>query len=219
MRSFCEFLVDLEWLSRNPARKVRAPRDTSSPTLPFTPDEVKALIDSIEKLSNNNRGSVERARVRARGLVLLLLYSGMRIGDAVKLERSRLGPDGRLLVRMMKTGEPLYVKLGKVAVDALRAIPEESRYFLWSGSAALATAIGSARRTIDCLGKLAGVNAHPHRFRDTFSVELLKSGAALRTVQLLLGHTSIRTTERYYAPWVGAFQDQLDTATAKLKFG
>lgn len=219
VRVFCEYLVDHGLLAANPARKVKAPKSDAMPTLPFTPDEVRAIIAACDQIDNHYGAGIERARLRARALVLLLLYAGFRISDAVKLERSRLGKDGRLLVRMMKTRSPLYVRLPKVAIAALDAIPVESVYFLWSGTAKLDTAIGSARRTIDCLGRMAGINAHPHRFRDTFSVELLKSGASLRTVQLLLGHTSIKTTEKHYAPWVKEFQRELDRATAKLKFG
>jgi integrase len=47
-------------------------------------------------------------------------------------------------------------------------------------------------------------------FRDTFAVELLLSGVPMEDVQILLGHTSIRTTERSYAPWVKARQDRLE---------
>ena len=68
---------------------------------------------------------------------------------------------------------------------------------------------------------LAGVKikGQPHRFRDTFSVSLLSKGEELRTVQLLLGHTSVKTTEKHYAPFVESFQRVLDAATAKLDFG
>jgi len=74
-------------------------------------------------------------------------------------------------------------------------------------------------RAIYRVCKLAGVKGHPHQFRDTFAVELLKRGEDIRTVQLLLGHDSVRTTEKHYAPWVDAFQVRLDAATAKLEFG
>lgn len=218
VRAFCEFAVSHDWLPSNPARRVKSPRDTGLPTMPFSPDEVSALLTACGQISNNNEAGIERARLRARALVLLLLYSGLRISDAIKLERARVDSSGRLMIRMMKTGEPLYVRLRKDALDALAKIPAESEYFFWSGNAKLSTAVGSARRTIDCLGRLAGINAHPHRFRDTFSVELLKSGADLRTVQLLLGHTSIKTTEKHYAPWVSAFQARLDKATSRLRF-
>lgn len=219
IRSFCTFCVESEWLAANPAKSVRLPKDFTRPTLPFTADEVACLISAVNLIDNANTTGIERARLRAKGLVLLLLYSGLRVGDAVRLKRDRIDQDGRLLLRMEKTREPLYVKLPPHVLEALRRIPVESDYFFWSGRSALDTAVGSARRTITCLAKITGINAHPHRFRDTFSVELLKTGADLFTVQKLLGHTSIKTTERHYAPWVREFQRKLDRATDRLKFG
>jgi integrase len=125
---------------------------------------------------------------------------------------------GRLLVRIMKTRRPLYVRLHSDAVSALAALPVESEYFLWSGRSKLSTAIGSARRTIDCLCRKTGIAGHPHRFRDTFAVRLLEQGEDIRTVQLLLGHSSVVTTEKHYAPWVSSMQDRLDRAAEKLDF-
>jgi integrase len=58
------------------------------------------------------------------------------------------------------------------------------------------------------VAKLNG--AHPHRFRDTFAVELLKSGTPMEDVSILLGHSSIKVTEKHYAPWVSARQNRLD---------
>jgi len=98
-------------------------------------------------------------------------------------------------------------------------LPTRGEYFFWNGTSAPSTAIGLARRTISRLLVNAGVEGHPHRFRDTFSVGLLEKGEDLRTVQLLLGHTSIKTTEKHYAPYVESFQRILDAATAKLDFG
>ena len=91
-------------------------------------------------------------------------------------------------------------------------------YFFWNGESKLYTAIGNTRRTVTRILTTAGIEGHPHRFRDTFSVSLLEKGEDLRTVQLLLGHTSIRTTEKHYAPFVDSFQRILDAATAKLDF-
>jgi integrase len=58
------------------------------------------------------------------------------------------------------------------------------------------------------------IKAHPHMFRDTFAVELLLAGVPMEDVQILLGHTSIRTTERNYAPWVKARQERLEKRVA-----
>ena len=53
-------------------------------------------------------------------------------------------------------------------------------------------------------------SGHAHRFRDTFATELLLAGVPLERVSILLGHSSIRITERHYSPWVRSRQEQLE---------
>ena len=65
------------------------------------------------------------------------------------------------------------------------------------------------------LFKLANVsNSHAHRFRDTFTVELLLAGVPIERVSILLGHQSVRITEKHYAPWVRSRQEQLEADLA-----
>jgi integrase/recombinase XerD len=120
----------------------------------------------------------------------------------------------------MKTGVPLKVLLHPDAAQCLTSLPVQNpEYFFWTGRGQLIRCGKNIRRTIQRLGVLAGVaHAHPHRFRDTFAVQLLTNGADIRTVQLLLGHTSLKTTERHYAHFVAAHQAILDTAAATLDF-
>jgi integrase/recombinase XerD len=218
LRAFFSFCLEHEWIPSNFARKLKLPTENGPVTLPYEREEVSRLLAACDQIENAYTASAERARKRARALVLLLLYGGLRISDAIRLERDRLGPDGRLRMRQMKTGGWLYVKLHEQCVEALRDLPVESPYFLWSGKSKINTATGSARRTVECISKLAGVEARPHRFRDTFAVELLLAGEDIRTVQLLLGHSSLKTTEKHYAPYTKRMQDRLDAATSKLHF-
>jgi integrase len=69
--------------------------------------------------------------------------------------------------------------------------------------------VDEARKQLEAKGgKFA--EGHAHRFRDTFAVELLLAGVPLKRVSILLGHTSVRITEKHYAPWVRERQEQAE---------
>jgi len=169
---------------------------------------------------NHNRYGIDRAILRAKAMVLTFLYSGLRISDVACLKRSLITPEGKI-IRTLKTGKRVYIKLPPVCVSALQAPPMESKeYLFWSGEGKsdLETTIKSMRRTLTCLGRMTQIHVHPHRFRDTFAVAVLVLGHSMRTLQLLLGHKSIKTTEKHYAPFVPAMQKALDEATDSLNF-
>ena len=147
--------------------------------------------------------------VRLRALVFLLRYSGLRIRDAVTLSRNRI-QDDKLFLYTAKTGTAVYCPLPPFVVKALDVIPA-STYFFWTGLSKPKSAVGDWQRSLKRLLILAGVpDGHAHRFRDTFSVELLLAGVPIERVSILLGHQSVRITEKHYAPWVRARQEQLE---------
>ena len=225
LRSFFRFCVDRDWIAKNPAKSLRLPKAQTEPTMPFTETEINAMLAACDEIIDTRSAAhQERTRFRTRALLLTLLYSGMRISDVILLERSKVNMEtGEIFMRMMKTGKALYLRLQPIALEALRALPEESPvYFFWKGpqDCKLDSAKADASRAIRRVLKRAEVkDGHPHRFRDTFSVTLLNHGVELRTVQLLLGHASIKTTEEHYAPFVSGTQLLLKKATATLHFG
>ncbi len=122
----------------------------------------------------------------------------------------------RLSLYQAKTGEHVSILLDKSVADALRAViplNKNKAYFFWTGESKVPAAVSNWRKRIADVFTDAGiVNGHTHRFRDTFAVGLLEKGATIENVSRLLGHTSIKITERHYSPWVKSRQDALDDA-------
>jgi site-specific recombinase XerD len=211
LRAFMRFAHTSGWIDVDPTRHLKSPKVTHAPTLPYTQDEMIAMLAACAELPDNyGKVGGENGR-RARALVLFLRYTGMRIGDGVTCAADRLNGD-RLFLYTQKTGVPVNVRLPACVVAALGATRKVSNeYFFWSGEGKADTASGNWRRTLRRVFKLAGVkDGHPHRFRDTFAVELLLAGVPLERVSVLLGHTSIKVTEKHYAPWIRARQEQLE---------
>lgn len=106
-------------------------------------------------------------------------------------------------------------------LEALNTVPSglapNPRYFFWSGNGDPKTAVSHWQRSYRRLFKLTDIvepdgkkkRCHPHMFRDTFAVEMLLAGVPIDQVSLLLGHSSVRITERNYSPFVKARQIQL----------
>ncbi len=213
LRAFFRFAQKRKWIADNPAADLKAPKIPPSPTLPFTRDEMRQILEALETYSAS---AGARNGQRLRAFVLLLRYSGMRIGDAAQLTTERIVGD-RLFLYTQKTGQPVNVLLPKFVAEALDACPRGSdRHFFWTGRSTVHSVIGKWQRRLARLFQLAGVpKGHAHRFRDTFAVEFLLAGGTLEQLSVLLGHSSLRITERHYAPWVGERQQQLEAQLAR----
>jgi site-specific recombinase XerD len=212
-----------QWeLPLNPAKMIDLPCQEELVTEPLTREEVDEALGATDRLRAFHSWDLAHVRRRARALILVLAYSGLRIGDVARLRRSALERSGHLVLRAQKNRVPVKILLNPEACRALEALPAPGgnpTYFFWSGNGDPFCCAYGLWRTIKLVGKLAGIERlHPHRFRDTFAVELLTQGADIRTVQKLLGHKSVITTERHYAHFVAAHQALLDSATAKLDF-
>jgi integrase len=231
LSGFCSRGIEAGWLQVNWAKKVKLPKADDVSTLPFREAEAKAIQAACSRLgqTENLRGGyasysaeqIDEERRYAKALVLMLLSTGLRISDVVNLERSKVFMDhksiGRLRIRTEKTGVIVTLALPNATLQALRNLPEVSHdLYFWKGGdeRQFATACDRARRVIARLGAIAKVqDAHPHRFRDTWAKTALLNGESMRTVQLVLGHKSIRTTEKHYAPFVVEYQAMIDKAT------
>lgn len=210
LRAFFFFCQESGWINENPARKLKNPRITQAPTLPFTREEMVKILAACDEYCKEYPKAGRAHAARLRALVLLLRYSGLRIRDAVTLERGKLAGD-KLMLYTAKTGTPVFCPLPPAVVQALEAAPVCGAFFFWRGQSNPKSAVGDWQRTLRRLFDLAKVaGGHAHRFRDTFAVELLLAGVPLDRVSILLGHQSTRITEKHYAPWVRSRQEQLE---------
>jgi integrase len=207
LRSFFRFCIDCGWITVNSARALKRQRADTAPREPFTEEEVKRILSACEQYPR--RGGVEIARLKA--FVQLLLDTGLRIGDAVRLERRNV-VDGRLRIRTAKTGVHVSVPLTLQLADRLNGvIGTSSCFYFWSGAGKLKSAIGDWQRSLSRLFKLAAVpNACAHRFRHTAAKRLLMSGIPIERVAVLLGHSSSTITMKHYANWIPERQEQLE---------
>jgi len=147
-----------------------------------------------------------------RALTMLMRWSGLSILDAASLERDRLSKsedgDAQIFLYRAKTNVPVYVVIPPDVADLLHSLPNSNpRYFFWSGNGDPRSAAKAFQRSYWKLFKLANIllpdnkrkRRHPHMFRDTFAVELLLAGNPIDQVSLMLGHSSVKITERHYA--------------------
>lgn len=204
LRTFFRFAHDSGWISNNTAARLKPPKIVERPTMPLSCEEVASILSACDKYPDKLNA------VRLRALILLLRYSGLRIRDAVTLSRERIS-DGRLFLYTAKTGTAVYCPLPPFVTSALEAIPKIGNCFFWTGESKPKSVVGDWQRSLKRLFELAGVpTAHAHRFRDTFSISLLQAGVPIERVSVLLGHRSVRITEKHYNAWTRARQEQAE---------
>jgi site-specific recombinase XerD len=186
--------------SENPAASLQLPRRAKRLPRAMSPAETERLIDAAD-------GTMPRAR-RDRALVELLYGAGLRVSEAVGLEKGSVDLDERIVRVVGKGGKERIVPLGRPAAEAVRRYlalgrPHlDRRYrpelFLNARGGALTRA--GAFLILRKLAGKAGLEpgrVHPHLLRHSFATHLLEGGADLRSVQEMLGHADLGTTERY----------------------
>ena len=142
-------------------------------------------------------------RRRRDDAVLEVLYgSGVRVSELCELRLDRVRLDDRALTVWGKGSKERRVPLGDPAVDALRAwfavrdevVPASAGPVVFANERGKPLTPRDVRRILD---RRSPTPTHPHALRHTFATHLLDGGADLRSVQELLGHSDVATTQRY----------------------
>ena len=208
IRSFYRHLVIRGALAANPADLVSSPRRDDHLPRVLRPAEAAAVLDGIPASTP--------LEVRDRALFELAYAAGLRAEELVTLDVADLDPDGEELRVNGKGGRTRIVPAGEAAWRALERYRERARPVLAAAApgAVEPTAVflsRSGRRlsTSDVRRRLrlwtrrasaafeSGAGITPHTLRHSFATHLLDGGADLRSIQELLGHVSISTTQTY----------------------
>ena len=195
IRTFYRHLVERGELEANPAELVSSPKKDSYLPKVLRPDEVSDLLERIP-------GSTP-LDLRDRALLELAYAAGLRAEELVNLDVKNLHADAEEVRVEGKGGRTRVVPVGEHAWRALERYLARGRTVLGTGEseALFLSKTGKRLSTSDVRRRLrlqtrrAGIS--PHTLRHSFATHLLEGGADLRTIQELLGHSSISTTQTY----------------------
>jgi integrase/recombinase XerD len=184
----------------NPAAAIKLPRRAKPLPKTLSPGEAERLIEAAA-------GTQPRS-LRDQALVELLYGAGLRVSEAIGLEKAGVDLEDRLVRVIGKGGKERVVPIGRHAAEALRRYLSRGRPYLNArhrpelflnargGPLTRAGAFLILRKLAEKAG-LDPHRVHPHLLRHSFATHLLEGGADLRSVQEMLGHADLSTTELY----------------------
>jgi len=199
-RAFFRHLQLLGSRPDNPAAELDLPRRRRKLPRTLSPGEAERLIEAAN--------GPQPRDLRDRALVELLYGAGLRVSEAVTLDKGGVDLENRLVRCIGKGSKERVVPIGRRGVEALRRYLARGRPFIdrrhrpelflnaRGGALTRAGAFLILRRLAERAG-LEPDRVHPHLLRHSFATHLLEGGADLRSVQEMLGHADLATTELY----------------------
>ena len=206
LRTFFRFLIREQVIDSDPVVSISSPRQDAYMPVFLSVDEVFSLMEAP--------GDNDTFKERDLAVLELLYSTGMRVSELVSLNMNRLDFDSKMVTVTGKGNKERLLPMGRPAVEALSAYfpqretlilnrikrgkkAEKDALFL-NGRGSRITS-RSIERLVGTYSDRAGITLRvtPHALRHSFATHLLEMGADLRSVQELLGHESLSTTQKY----------------------
>jgi integrase/recombinase XerD len=200
LKRFYQFAIDQAWLSVNPCELLKTPKILAAIPSVISESQVLDLINAPDVSTDLG--------LRDRAILELMYASGLRVSEVVNLPLNQLNLSAGLVMVTGKGNKERIVPLGEYASDWLTRYLQNARPSLvgdkWVDTL-FVSRLGRpmTRQTlwhrIHNLAIQAGITGKlsPHGLRHAFATHLINHGADLRTVQLLLGHSDLSTTQIY----------------------
>lgn len=206
LRGFYKWLLLDKRVDRDPTVNLESPSAWKVLPKSLAETEVTEMLERAD--SEGGGGEADAIALRNRAILELLYAGGLRVSELTGLREEDLSLDaGRVLVRGKGDKERI-VPLGRAAIEAIEKYLRQGRPLLHArrGQASRHTShqlflssrgTGLTRQWIWSLVKSADSHASPHMLRHSCATHMVEHGADLRTVQTLLGHADIATTQVY----------------------
>jgi len=203
VRAFFSWAAEAGLIEANPAARLASARPASTLPTVLSPGDVTAMLEAAEARASGG----DPIEIRDWAAAELLYATGMRVGELVGVDVDDIDIGERLVRVMGKGGKERVVPFGVPAARATRLWLERGRPHLSANRFTPALFVGRRGKRVDQrqireavhrLGAAAGVgDVAPHSLRHTAATHLVDGGSDLRSVQEVLGHASLTTTQRY----------------------
>lgn len=203
LKQFYKFLVKEGHLKDNPTLFIEAPVQTSKLPKTLQAEDVEALLKVVDEGSHTESAALA---IRDRAMIYLLYATGMRVSELLSLKVSNTDIEAGFARVIGKRSKERIIPFAPIAgqhvLQYLQQVrptfdPQSDELFLGQGGEPLTRqAFWKNLKKVALKAGLAQ-SLHPHLLRHTFATDLLKSGMNLRSLQMLLGHADLQTTQIY----------------------
>ncbi|MCX8027685.1 MAG: site-specific tyrosine recombinase XerD [Thermodesulfovibrionales bacterium] len=197
LRGYCTFLLIEKMIDENPAETLHPPKKWERLPKALSLDEIVRLLETEMPTKYYDRDSA---------MLELMYSSGLRVSEIVSLKIDDVNLDGGFLKVTGKGSKERVVPMNKRAIDKIKSyinglrhetLKKKNSPFLFLSNRGEPMTRQRFWQSLKELGKLAGLELSPHSIRHSFATHLLEGGADLRSVQKMLGHSDISTTQIY----------------------
>ena len=186
--AFFKWLYTERYISENPMERIKAIKCEKKVIEPFTQLEREQLLDACET-------------TRDRALLEFLYSTGCRVSECINIKIDDVNfLTNEVMIRHGKGNKDRVTYLSESAKYWLQKYLKERKSdseYIWIGRQGCLKKSG-VEAIVRKIGRKCGIDAHPHKFRHSFTTDLIGRGAAITDVQVLLGHESISTTTVYF---------------------